>query len=101
MNAHRLAKKTHANGRLTEQAVWQWTGKQNARTEMQQARVMAGGQALIPLIGITPDSYYSLANANIYTIHMTVVFHLPPSLFVFLHNYSVFFIYLQNIIPTD
>ena len=58
--------------------------------------------ALKPLIGIiTPDSYYSLANAYIYTIHMTVVFHLPPSLFGFLHNYSVFFIYLQNIIPMD
>ena len=26
---------THANGRLMEQAVWQWTGKQNARTKMQ------------------------------------------------------------------
>ena len=32
---------------------------------------------------------------------MTVVFHLPPSLFGFLHNYSVSFICLQNIIPTD
>ena len=32
---------------------------------------------------------------------MTIVFHLPPSLFGFLHNYSVSFIYLQNIIPTD
>ena len=32
---------------------------------------------------------------------MMVVFHLPPSLFGFLHNYSVFFIYLQYIIPTD
>ena len=32
---------------------------------------------------------------------MTVVFHLPPSIFGFLHNYSVFFIYLQYIIPTD
>ena len=62
-----------------------------------QAGVTAGIQALIPLIGITPDSYYSLANAYIYTIHMMVVFHLPPSLFGFLHNYSVFFIYLQNI----
>ena len=44
-------RETHANGRLTEQAVWQWTGKQNARTEMQQAGVMANRQALIPLIG--------------------------------------------------
>ena len=26
---------------------------------------------------------------------------LPTNLFSFLHNYSVFFIYLQNIIPTD
>ena len=32
---------------------------------------------------------------------MTVVFHLSPSLFGFLHNYSVFFIYLQHIILTD
>ena len=47
---------THANGRLAEQTVWQWTGKQNARTEMQQAGVMENSQALIPLIGITPDS---------------------------------------------
>ena len=54
--------------------------------------VMEGG-ALIPLIGITPDSSYSLANAYIYTIHMTVLFHLPPSLFGFLHNYLVLFIY--------
>ena len=46
----------HATGRLTEQAVWQWAGKQNARTEMQQEGVMANSQALIPLIGITPDS---------------------------------------------
>ena len=44
-------RETHANDRLTEQAVWQWTGKQNARTEMQQAGVMANRQALIPLIG--------------------------------------------------
>ena len=56
---------------------------------------------LIPLIGITPDSILFMANAYIYILHMTVVFHLPPSLFGFLHNYSVFFIYLQNIIPTD
>ena len=57
MNARRLAGETHANGRLTEQAVWQWTGKQNARTEMQQAGVMANNLALIPLIGIiTLDS---------------------------------------------
>ena len=46
----------NATGRLTEQAAWQWTGKKNARTEMQQAGVMANSQALIPLIGITPDS---------------------------------------------
>ena len=32
---------------------------------------------------------------------MLVQFHLPPSLFSFLHNYSFSFIYLQNIIPTD
>ena len=63
-----------------------------------QAGVTVGNQALIPLMGkINPDSYYSLANAYINTIQMTVVFHLPPSLFGFLHNYSVFFIYLQNI----
>ena len=36
----------NATGRLTEQAVWQWTGKQNARTEMQQAGVIANNQAL-------------------------------------------------------
>ena len=40
----------HATGRLMEQAVSQWTGKQNARTEMQQAGVMANSQALIPLV---------------------------------------------------
>ena len=51
------------------------------------------------LLGITPDSYYSIANAYIYTIHMLV--QLPTNLFSFLHKYSVFFIYLQNIIPTD
>ena len=45
----------HATGRLMEQAIWQWTGKQNASTEMQQAGVMENSQALIPLIGITPD----------------------------------------------
>ena len=39
MNA--LAGEMHATSRLTKQAVWQWTGKQNARTEMQQAGVMA------------------------------------------------------------
>ena len=68
----------------TEQAVWQWTGKQNARTEMQQAGVMANSQTLIPLIGITPDSILFMANAYIYILHVTVVFHLPPSLFGFL-----------------
>ena len=55
MNARRLAGEMHATDRLMEQAVWQWTGKQNARIEMQPG-VMAGSQALIPLIGITPDS---------------------------------------------
>ena len=54
-DAHAI-RETHANGKLMEQADWQWTGKQNARTEMQQAGVMANSQALIPLIGITPDS---------------------------------------------
>ena len=82
----------HATGRLMEQAVSQWTGKQNARTEMQQAGVMANSQALIPLIGITLDSIYSFANAYTYTNHMTVVFHLLPNLFDFLHNYSDLFI---------
>ena len=38
--AHAI-REMHANGRLTEHAVWQWTGKQNARTEMQHAGVMA------------------------------------------------------------
>ena len=84
MNATGWQRETHANGRLTDQAVWQWTGKQNARAEMQQAGVMANSQALIPLIGITLDSIYSFANAYTYTNHMTVVFHLPPSLFGFL-----------------
>ena len=99
MNVCRLVGETHANGRLMEQVVWQWTGKQNARTEMQQAGVMANSQALIPLIGITPYSILFMANAYIYILHVTVVFHLPPSLFGFLHNYL--FIYLHNIIPTD
>ena len=40
MNASRLAGEMHATGRMREQEVWQWTGKQNARTEMQQAGVM-------------------------------------------------------------
>ena len=62
---------------------------------------MAGG-ALIPLLGkITPKCIYSIAKSFIYTLHMLVEFHLPTSLFSFLHNYSVFFIYLQYIIPTD
>ena len=64
-----------------------------------QAGVMANSQALIPLIGITPDSILFMANAYIYILHVMVVFHLPPSLFGFLHNYL--FIYLQYIIPTD
>ena len=46
--AHAI-RETHANGRLTEQAVWQWTGKQNARTKMQPG-VMLGIQAMIPLV---------------------------------------------------
>ena len=89
--------------RLAEQAIWQWTGKQNARTEMQQAGVMANSQALIPLIGITLNSLLFMANAYIYILHVTVVFHLPPSLFGFLCNCSAnyLFIYLQYIIPTD
>ena len=37
----RITHTMHATGRLTEQAVWQWTGKRNARTEMQQAGAMA------------------------------------------------------------
>ena len=37
---------------------------------------------------ITPDSSYSLANAYIYTIHMSVVIQLPTNLFIFLHDYS-------------
>ena len=49
--------------------------------------------ALIPLIGITPDSILFMANAYIYILHVTVLFHLPPSLFGFLHNYSDLFIY--------
>ena len=49
---------------------------------------------------ITPDLYYSLANAYIYTIHMTIAFHLLPSLFGFLHNYSVY-LFTKYIIPTD
>ena len=49
---------------------------------------MAGG-ALIPLLGkITPDSSYSIANAYIYTNHMSVVIQLPTNLFIFLHDYS-------------
>ena len=53
-----------------------------------QPGVMAGG-ALIPLLGkITPDSSYSIANAYIYTIHMSVVIQLPTNLFIFLHDYS-------------
>ena len=68
-----------------------------------QAGVMANSQALIPLIGITPDSILFMANAYIYILHVTVVFHLPPSLFDFLCNCSAnyLFIYLQYIIPTD
>ena len=59
----------HATGRLMEQAVWQWTGRQNARTEMQQAGVMVNSQALIPLIGIiTPDSIHFIAKTFIYTL---------------------------------
>ena len=66
-----------------------------------QPGVMAGG-ALIPLLGeITPEFKYSIAKSFIYTLHMLVEFHLPTSLFSFLHNYSFSFIYLQNIIPTD
>ena len=57
--------------------------------------------ALIPLLGITPEFIYSIAISFIYTLHMLVEFHLPISLFSFLHNYSFSFIYLQNIIPTD
>ena len=58
--------------------------------------------ALIPLLGgITPEFIYSIAKSFIYTLHMLVEFHLPTSLFSFLHNYSFSFIYLQNIIPTD
>ena len=38
-NAHTYGthaiRETHANDRLMEHAVWQWTGKQNAKTEMQ------------------------------------------------------------------
>ena len=72
-----MAGETHATSRLTEQAVWQWTGKQNARTEMQPG-VMAGSQALIPLIGIiTPDSILFMANAYIYILHEVVELHHP------------------------
>ena len=53
-----------------------------------QAGVMTNSQALIPLIGITSDSSYSIANAYIYTIHMSVVIQLPTNLFIFLHDYS-------------
>ena len=67
----------NATGRLTEQATGQWTGKQNARTEMQQVGVMENSQALIPLIGITPDSILFMANAYIYILHVTVQLHQP------------------------
>ena len=77
MNARRLEGETHATGRLTEQEVWKWTGKQNARTEMQQVGVMANNQALIPLIGITPDSLLFMANAYIYILHVVVELHQP------------------------
>ena len=59
---------------------------------------MENSHALIPLIGITPDSIYSFANAYTYTNHMTVVFHLPPSLFDFL---LFRFIYLFTIYNPD
>ena len=90
------------------------TGMQELRPRSDNAGRMAGmqcsqelwqanSQALIPLIGITPDSILFMANAYIYILHVTVVFHLPPSLFGFLCNCSTnyLFIYLQYIIPTD
>ena len=46
----RIMHTMHATSRLTEQEVWQWTGKQNARTGMQQVGFMVGSQALIPLV---------------------------------------------------
>ena len=57
---------------------------QNAKT----TGVMANNQALIPLLGITLDSSYSITNAYIYTNHMSVVIQLPTNLFIFLHDYS-------------
>ena len=48
---------------------------------------------LCKVIGITPDSILFMANAYIYILYVTVVFHLPPSLFGFLHNCSDLFIY--------
>ena len=87
-------RETHANGRLTEQAVWQWTGKQNARTKMQQAGVMANSQALIPLIGITLDSI--LFQCQCIYLYKWYDGCVSPSAQPFrLPDYLVFFIYLQ------
>ena len=55
------------------------------------------GSALIPLIGITPDSILFMANAYIYILHVTVVFHLSPSLFGFLCNCSANYLFIYNI----
>ena len=66
-----------------------------------QPGVMAGG-ARIPLLGkITPDSSYSIANAYIYTIHMSVLIQLLTNLFMTIHIQNIFTIFTYCIIPTD
>ena len=92
----RIMHTMHATGRLTEQVVWKWTGKQNSRTEMQQEGVMANIQALIPLVRYNSLFNYSFANAYTYTNHMTVVFHLPPSLFGFLKTIQFYLFMLEQ-----
>ena len=96
----RIMHRMHATGRLTEQVVWQWTGKQNARTEMQQAGVMVNSQALIPLV-----RYNSRFNIIPMPMHIFIqlirrlCFTFRPAFLA--SYYSDLFIYLQYIIPMD
>ena len=65
-----------------------------------QAGVM--NLALIPLIGITPDSYYSISNAYIYTIHMSVDSTSDYSYsYMTIHIQNIFTIFTYCIIPMD
>ena len=88
-NACRQERLAGSSERADWQAVWQPGGRRKC------SRSYGRQPALIPLVGITPDSIiYSNAKAHTYTNLLAVGFHLPLSWFSFLSiHIPILFIY--------